>query len=210
MIGPVIAPGGPANIGPPALEATPHLSHGTHQIDSQSDGQQAKNTWENLKSSSAGLNGAVMNLVDASSRVLCSEALASGSGTGLAEPIGEYRQFVESLGLLAGERGLFGFHDCCLLFCERLVALVNENRAISEAEIELLASWPVLAVEYATLPDDGDALVAHLLDAVWGTPMATGEVAVLRSLLNSTAVTNTEASFDHETETQMTSKCMFG
>ena len=99
---------------------------------------------------------------------------------------GEYRQALNKIGKAVAASGFLGLYDVCLLLEERVTALGRECELPSDAQAELLATWPHLAHEYLLAPDINDSaelLVTYLRDSRWPALLEQAEEDVLLSLL---------------------------
>ena len=104
----------------------------------------------------------------------------------IAAVIHRYAGHVAHIGLAAGEAGFLGLQDTCLLFQENLTTLAASGQGLSDAERERLEEWPILVIGYLVSPEDpqsSDALLEHLQNPVWSTPLPAEEANVLRALL---------------------------
>ncbi|MGQ0658781.1 MAG: response regulator [Chromatiales bacterium] len=82
----------------------------------------------------------------------------------------------------AGSSSLLGFQEICMLFNERVIATAA-SPDITPAQGVLLAAWPALARAYIANPghpDTGDALIRHLEDPAWPTPLSPDDAELLR------------------------------
>ncbi len=107
---------------------------------------------------------------------LLSSEQGEALSTGYAEQLGE-------LATAAETAELHGLQDACLLMQERVGGVGTVS---TEAEREWLIAWPGLVRDYLQLPDDphqGEALVRHLADDRWPSPLAAADADMLRSLL---------------------------
>ncbi|MCP5458865.1 MAG: response regulator [Gammaproteobacteria bacterium] len=121
------------------------------------------------------------------------ESLASSHddtpATVTPEDMTRYANQVERIGLTAGAQGQWGLQDVCLLLNMNLETLSARGEPLANVEFEsLLATWPILAMDYLNAPADPEtsqALVTHLQHSVWPTPLETDEARVLTSVLMS-------------------------
>ncbi len=107
-------------------------------------------------------------------------------GDEVTEGIHRYAEQVGRIGLAAGSAGFLGLQDVCLLFQEKLADWGIHGRDLSGAERERLEEWPILAIGYLISPSDpqaSEALLDHLRNPVWSTPLSEEEAGVLRDLL---------------------------
>jgi len=117
------------------------------------------------------------------------EALAEDAGSGteaIAYGLERYAQQVEHIGIAAGTAGLSGLQDVCTLFRENLHELGAQNRKLTDNERELLEEWPTLVMGYLESPADRqtyEALVEHLCNSTWSTPLSADEATVMCQLL---------------------------
>ena len=105
---------------------------------------------------------------------------------GVTGGIRRYAEQVGRIGLAAGNAGFMGLQDVCLLFQENLADLGIRNRALGDTERERLEEWPTLVIGYLGSPEDlqaSEALLDHLQNRVWSTPLSAKEAEVLRGLL---------------------------
>ncbi|MDG4553057.1 MAG: response regulator [Candidatus Competibacter sp.] len=100
--------------------------------------------------------------------------------------LGRYAEQVERIGSAAGEAGFSGLQDICLLFHENLTTLNVRGQGLDDARRERLEEWPILVIGYLMSPNDpeaGEALLEHLQNPAWRTPLPVEEAHILRGLL---------------------------
>jgi len=99
-----------------------------------------------------------------------------------------YAQQVERIGLAAEAAGFMALRDLCILFQERLVELGEgvQGLALSEDARLVLEEWPTLVVGYLESPHDpesGEALIQHLQNPAWITPLAEEDAELMKAML---------------------------
>jgi len=67
---------------------------------------------------------------------------------GVAEGIRRYADQIERISSTAGNAGLLGLQDICLLFRENLTNPDFRNRDLGDTERERLEEWPTLVIGY--------------------------------------------------------------
>jgi len=80
-------------------------------------------------------------------------------------------------------------NDICLLYQERLCALVEKGADISAEQFEALASWPQLVTEFvsSSSPQEaGSSLVHHLNLPCWNSKLSDMDVEILTTMLSMT------------------------
>ncbi|NJN45172.1 MAG: hypothetical protein HC808_00170 [Candidatus Competibacteraceae bacterium] len=99
-----------------------------------------------------------------------------------------YTQQVQRIGLAAEAAGFMALRDVCILLQEKLIELGEgaQGRALSEDERLVLEEWPTLVVGYLESPQDpysGEALIQHLQNPVWVTPLAEEDAELMKAML---------------------------
>ncbi|MEE4380099.1 MAG: hypothetical protein V2J55_21640, partial [Candidatus Competibacteraceae bacterium] len=99
-----------------------------------------------------------------------------------------YAQQVERIGLAAEAAGFMALRDLSILLQEKLVELgeTAQGRALSEDERLVLEEWPTLVVGYLESPQDpysGEALIQHLQNPAWVTPLAEEDAELMKAML---------------------------
>ena len=114
-----------------------------------------------------------------------SEAEAGNQET-IAEGLMHYAKQVGRIAEASNIAGFVGFQDICMLFQEALHSLYERGAGLSEEERERLEEWPTLVMSYLESPEDEaniQALIGHLQDPVWITPLPQEYTELLQNLL---------------------------
>ncbi len=104
----------------------------------------------------------------------------------LAQGLEGYVQQVEQIATTAEAGGLMGLYNICVLYQAALVPLIGNSDALSEQVLILLESWPSLVMSYLEAPDSPDissALIEHLQEPAWLTPLEADEAEILKVML---------------------------
>ena len=97
----------------------------------------------------------------------------------------QYASQVDSMALTAQASGDVGLSHVCVHYQRILQSLAGCTRLDEEARIAL-EEWPTLVMTYLEAPQDLDiclALVTHLENPVWPTPLSLAEAEALQHLL---------------------------
>jgi chemotaxis protein histidine kinase CheA/ActR/RegA family two-component response regulator len=98
-----------------------------------------------------------------------------------------YANQVADIGAAGMEAGYMGLYDVCTLFQGMLEAWGGHARDLSAGERELLEEWPVRVMSYLESPSDPEttqALVEHLQNPAWSSPLAEEDAEALKGLFS--------------------------
>ncbi|MBI4005641.1 MAG: Hpt domain-containing protein, partial [Gammaproteobacteria bacterium] len=112
--------------------------------------------------------------------------------------IPSYLEYVTRIAESAIKSGCMSLHDICILYQERLNALVEGGGKIGEKEQQALTSWPDLIQAFvgsAPSQETGNALVEHLNLPCWNSRLSDIDAEVLKTMLS---VSDTTASGSQE------------
>jgi chemosensory pili system protein ChpA (sensor histidine kinase/response regulator) len=109
----------------------------------------------------------------------------------MTQGLENYRQQVEGLATTAESSGDIGLYYVCVRYHAHLVPW-TDGAALSEDARIALEEWPTLIMTYLEMPGDPDicaALVEHLQNPVWDTPLGATDGAELLHILAPSAAT---------------------
>jgi len=92
----------------------------------------------------------------------------------------------EQLGLAAGEKGLIGFHDICLILQENIQDALHNKLSPNQSQSQALTHWPSLARNYLQDPGNTDyakSLIDFLHDDNWLFPLDDDNAILLSEML---------------------------
>lgn len=113
------------------------------------------------------------------------DSLESDAGTTI-RTLQAYLVQQNRIAAAAGRDGNAGLHTTCAFMNANLMDLVVRGTTLSAREHELISGWPGALVEYCADPSNPDAvaaLVAHVSDAVWPSPLSAEEAQSLERMI---------------------------
>lgn len=118
--------------------------------------------------------------------VMYDDALPSADAGRVEALLDRYIESLQKMGAAAGNSGLDGFQSVLARATENLLFIKREKRALTPAEVDLLPALAELLLGYVMSEGDskaGEALVQHLAQSGWPSPLSETDAVALRSLL---------------------------
>jgi len=92
-----------------------------------------------------------------------------------------------SIGSFAAENDLHGFQDVCMLIQQNLEDIADENNLLSEAQLQALLNWTVLANKYVSNPEDASIsspLIEILTESHWPTSLTDDDTIIIKEMFD--------------------------
>ncbi|MGA8864110.1 MAG: response regulator [Gallionella sp.] len=118
--------------------------------------------------------------------VSAGHALLSGNASEIESLLDRYSDLMLGIGTAAADCKLDGLQTLSIMVIENLLALQHEKRAIGQTESDLLSTLAEFLLAYVMSEGDrqaGEALVQHLTQAGWPSPLNEADASALRNML---------------------------
>lgn len=143
---------------------------------------QAAETTAQEKGLLQALRAEIVDLQDDLSKWVGVLASTDADDESLAEAVEQYTAMVERLWSTCESVGLAGLQDICMFINNNLLELAVQDRSARQAVRELLEAWPGFILGYLEDPSNVAscrALIRHVQDRQWASPLADDEARVL-------------------------------
>ncbi len=118
--------------------------------------------------------------------VMCGQASLTQDADAAEPVLSRYIDSMRKIGAAADTKGLLGLQSACATVEANLLGMAREMRALTQAEMDVLTTWPQQLLGYVVSRGDsnaGEALIGHLAQPAWPLALSVEGAEILRSKL---------------------------